>query len=468
MKKKREGSGTCTAMVCGVVGGSCDVSTTFCPRDTVCIDGICTIQTVGSKCDNDGYCYTSEEDLVCDSDSNTCIKRKGKGETCKGNVCEIGLFCATESMDMEAGICTPSPKKLGDKCTSYGGIYSCPDDLKCLLGVCGTVPNTTGADCDPLNYGCSGEYLYCSSETNKCTEYPKDGEPCYQNYYCNEGHYCTYNNEGSRVCKKYLGKGENCTEGKCADELYCKYYSYYNKTCLKQSSENESCKYDSECAEGLWCNYSYKVGSGVCVKPSGENEPCTSDYSCAEGLWCNYSYGAGSSVCVKALGENEPCKYNSNCAEGLYCKYSYGAASRICTKYPGEGEECYNRYKCAEGLYCNYSDVCVKLPGFGEKCDGYWYCAEGLVCGWTTNKEYTCWNKVGKEGEYCSVYNGVTCEEGLRCDTRRNVCFNGECVYDDDCKYTANTTTTNTIVHLIKPPLVLHFIFQRFWRQGVH
>ena len=42
----------------------------------------------------------------------------------------------------------------------------------CLSGVCKVYPNTTGADCDP-DVGCDGRYLYCSSETKKCTEYPK-------------------------------------------------------------------------------------------------------------------------------------------------------------------------------------------------------------------------------------------------------------------------------------------------------
>ena len=77
---KRFDSDTCVAAVCGIKGGSCNVDDTICPVGTMCIDGSCTTQTVGSSCDDYGDCYASEEDLTCDSDTDECVKRKGAGE----------------------------------------------------------------------------------------------------------------------------------------------------------------------------------------------------------------------------------------------------------------------------------------------------------------------------------------------------------------------------------------------------
>lgn len=249
---KRDDS--CEVIKCGKKGDSCN-DNTVCQAMTECRNDTCKLPTVGSECD---YVYGCHDDsLYCDSFSEKCEKYSKEGDYCD-------LLCPSKNSDLYCDIlnnkCVKATLKKGDSCT-YGSICKdsiCSASLGESDGKCVSVPNKAGADCS-LAVGCDiSKYLRCSSETNKCVEYPKEGEKCYYSS-CNKGLYCTDND----VCAALKGVNEDCDDDdECKDSLMCAKNGKCEKTIPGKGDY---------CDDSIECTIDYKCSNNVCVK---KDETC--------------------------------------------------------------------------------------------------------------------------------------------------------------------------------------------------
>lgn len=331
----------------------------------------------------------------------------------------------------------------------------CNDDLGCVYGKCGLY--VEGSPCSKYGY-CDNNYkdeknLRCNRTENKCHEYSGEGGACtYDGYECEYGLFCNAKDSTTPgVCVKNPTKaGDECgfKYTSCPGDLEC-----YKGVCTERpttvgaecdssklpcvgnnlicnSTDNkcaalpdigEECL-DSyfHCAGGLVCNYL----DNKCAAIPKENETCINGM-CSEGLICNST----DNKCAAIPKEGETC-INGRCAAGLYCN----SVSGKCANYPVAGEECLNSdIKCAAYHYCDSAtNKCVEYPGVGEECYEDSYCGPELVCARDYDTEKRICRNNGEKGCYCD--RDRPCNEGLLCNSWRNMCVEGECVYDEDCK----------------------------------
>lgn len=271
--QKREGE--CAALTCAKIGGACtdDVE---CQYPSKCHDGVCRMYSAGDACVYYEGCFN--DSLYCDYIYDVCREYNKLGDkcvySCKGVNDE--LYCNIPEGSSE-GTCKLAPQKIGDSCDGTAG---CPSGSYCNIpdemttGTCVALPAVVGADCSEI-YECdSGKWLYCSDDTLKCVEYPKENEECY-NYECNEGLYC---DGESNTCKALGDLYDPCeSDSDCKGDLRC---GQTNNLCSKEyPEEGEYCdNYDIYCSNDFMCL------DNVCVKKNGTcsdaEEDCKYTYKC--------------------------------------------------------------------------------------------------------------------------------------------------------------------------------------------
>lgn len=165
-------------------------------------------------------------------------------------------------------------------------------------------------------------------------------------------------------CKEGLACQEKLCFRSCKQQNDCAHYQYctYN-VCI-------DCLNNAECPSGFIC------GSMHCVKlPS-----CVTDKNCPEGYTCYYS------ACLRNCGE-----LGGDCSHGQVCLPSLNGSSRFCTI---KLSKCYDAYdkNCGDGEYCNATHgYCQEFPT----------CAKDADCPYQGRKYY-CVAKVCRPG--CSEY----------------------------------------------------------------
>lgn len=281
---------TCEIRTCSGEGGSCPDST-VCAGYSGCLNGTCIINKPGDYCDYE--CYGPS--LFCDV--NRCREYDKLGEVCDDNDDCVNenndLYCSEDGdLYRDIGICKSKNKKIGDECEyddnhycNYNYSY-CTATSESRKGICKALPSKLGEECDP-NLGITGcnfdMELYCSSETKKCVDLPKDGEECYYagyelgQYICHSGYYCTLDNK----CRKKKNRMEECDYWEdCHEYDYCLYNKVEKKNlCMNRTS-----------GLGGYCNYMEYGSEPECISPYVcENNKCVDlGYECIIDEDCNY------------------------------------------------------------------------------------------------------------------------------------------------------------------------------------
>ena len=255
----------CIAIECGKEGDKCTPKGTICQEGTNCRNGTCSQSIAGDPCSEDDDCYGL---FYCSDNDDKCVPYQKAGDVCYGECEDMydTLYCSSDTK----GVCRPKHKEIGDVC-DYNYERYCPSDVSyCTAtsssqtGVCKELPSKAGDSCD-TNYGCNKENdLYCSKDTNKCTQLPKDGESCY-NSKCSTGYYCNMN-----TCAKKKGLNEECTNGACDNELVCS-----EGKCRKRNP-----KRGEYCGTNVKCADKNDICEGnVCTDRKGR---CTYDNDCKQ------------------------------------------------------------------------------------------------------------------------------------------------------------------------------------------
>lgn len=184
------------------IGGDCSdleecEGAAYCKFGSSC-PGTCTAyETEGGPCSQDDD--VCAEGLVCDDETERCVRPAGPGDRCGGGVeapCGGGQFCAGEDEDNGmAGNCRVASEvftaKLGEDCDFFTGRL-CEKDLSCsivgfdettgdLQWMCEATVASGGACNASVPGTCpSGEYCDIPADDfqGTCRSVPADGEPC--------------------------------------------------------------------------------------------------------------------------------------------------------------------------------------------------------------------------------------------------------------------------------------------------
>jgi len=272
--------------------------------------------------------------------------------------------------------------------------------------------------------------------------------------------------------------GEECQgPWECKEGLRCADFGVAG-VCALRSRENGNCFSDSECADGLVCNFE----EGVCKKGALSGEPCayanaaspipgTETIRCADGLTCDPvalqcagGYCSAGSPCFDTLGDTDcpetyycvgnfvtqsscqqPGLVGSPCSKADDCSTNFcDPFNEVCSELLATGEDCFGNDECSSG-FC-FNALCqpsfgVGMPcasGFNEEClDGYCdntmampvctaYAAEGGPCPngseCDPDDDLFCVDAVCLRQPFP---NGTTCFDSVQCASR--ACFMGEC-----------------------------------------
>lgn len=248
-----------------------------CQEGLWCQEGKCAkphIEKPFTKCADPSVCG---QNLFCVATMRrACAARPKVGEPCFGEECPEGAYCHN-------GVCTLSPG-LGEPC---GDGVACAPGLACDMttSTCREIPGL-GQPCALGRYGpvVCGEGFACFQGV--CVPIPTAGEPCAQGPdgfpVCAEGLGCDFRNDGTSVCAKPKGLGDNCTnDSMCSEGLFC---DYNVSLCRERKKRGEACSYDAQCGENLTC-LAQQVGLGTTCEPvPGLGETCAD--RCQDGLVC--------------------------------------------------------------------------------------------------------------------------------------------------------------------------------------
>ncbi|RMH42384.1 MAG: hypothetical protein D6689_08385, partial [Deltaproteobacteria bacterium] len=106
---------------------------------------------------------------------------------------------------------------------------------------------------------------------------------------------------------------------------------------------------------------------GTCAARPDEGEPCEFDSDCQEGLRCDYDIDTSESLCTPRSRQRESCSSGSDCVAGLYC--AAGADGMTCAAQNADGAECMDDTECDHDRVG--ADSTTGTPGVcGLACDG--------------------------------------------------------------------------------------------------
>ncbi len=242
------------------------------------------------------------------------------------------------------------PLKIGQACESSEDCLTSSntiDDVECLKarrywafegGYC--IEKSKNAPCSDGTVAFdvqNNEYYLCALECS-------DVKPCER-----EGYYCT--NEVLGVCLPSCKKNSDCNEGSyCNDEERCE---------KLPSSIGGSCADDSECA-GDFTSCNTRFEGGYCT------EECTGeDSECPDGAKCvTYGNRRKTTSCLASCASDKDCRTD----EGYLCHPQFGSKSGVCYR------------KCMGDSDCNDENAVCNEDG---------YCASENWEGWPEEPEDT-------------------------------------------------------------------------------
>lgn len=376
-----------------------------CPEDcldsgNVCCDGV---EIDGGECCTDSDCSPGEE-----CSSYECVTSSGQGEKdANGQACDYDSECQS---DWCSYVCCEHGKPCCASDYNCQPDYQCGPDHYCIRR---TVNNKAAGGSCVYNTECQSgwcSYGVCCAYGKRCCLYSSEcgsGQTCGSGFYCVEPAASQYSNGHSCL------HGSDCSSGNCENDVCCA----YGKTC---------CSYDYECPSDYACSLDYFY----CVYTSeklGAGEHCSSDSDCEEGLWCNwlspYDLYDGIGACCEygkgccdnpsgdafTMGEGKTGKCNQD--------YTVEVTESAAEKYQN-GHSCDNDADCSSGNCKN--DVCCE---YGKTCCSYGYeCPAGYSC---SSGDYYCVYQTAKKTKWESCSVNDECETGL--------CSGGVCTcYDCD------------------------------------
>jgi hypothetical protein len=163
------------------------------------------------------------------------------------------------------------------------------------------------------------------------------------------------------TCFGYADAGEACTwlgtpqVPPCAPGLWCDSQLDVGH-CLALGATGAACFANTDCQKGLKCGPSSDAGFGMgrCTSPLPLGATCgtqtTSD--CATGLFCDYTGSTG--TCAALPTQGQPCvSFSSGCAAGLLCTSTDGG-STVCMKLSCLGQT------CGDGMNACGAGVCAQ------------------------------------------------------------------------------------------------------------
>ncbi|MGB9599552.1 MAG: Dickkopf N-terminal cysteine-rich domain-containing protein [Myxococcota bacterium] len=302
------------------IGEPCEAS--ICAAGLRCDDGICRVPgTDGTLCDRDSQCV---DPLLCIS--GRCVNPPSEEPSIKctdPSTCPKGTYCLATTQRT----CRPK-SNVGEQCAAD----DCVDEAYCHEHLCVLRPEA-GSPCGD-GYECAIN-LACDPSNGICAPQPGPGEPCaigkYGPVVCSSGLYCR-----DGVCQPPPGEGEPCAIGEdgmpvCMDGLGCAFLDSGSSICTAQVEKGSFCTNDSNCKEGLFCDFS----TSTCTPFYETGQRCYYDNECGPLSACVQSSAGLDHICRDIPQKDELC--NGRCAEGLVCRpvATYGiCAPSVCTAIP--------------------------------------------------------------------------------------------------------------------------------------
>ena len=325
-----------------------------------CIPGVAE----GTACFADYQCPT---DLVCDWESQRCIRGAGPGEACSYRDpenptpdtellrCAEGLACDPVSSTCAGTECAPGASCNEDE--------QCPEGLFCVAGRCGPL-GAVGDDCWN-DEDC--DESYCDWNTNTCAPAGANGSECDDHRECTSG-YCAYDsNAGVYACAASVAPGQECpdyNDDQCAGG-WCD-TSVAPPVCVAVGGAGASCTSTNQCNTDadLVCS------DGSCKKvPFANGEPCTADSQCVSDICFELS-------CVAGGAAGDDCDVTGTlapCATGFFCMLEPDAEMGTCKALGGAGAPCTSGLECWGNCTVRYGhQICSaggEQPGTAY-CDG--------------------------------------------------------------------------------------------------
>ncbi|WP_224372187.1 hypothetical protein [Hyalangium versicolor] len=224
-----------------------------------------TCQPLSGEGPNDSPRHCAEGLLPIEG---SCHKPLEQDQPCahyRYEVCAQDLYCAQDT-----GVCQ-QPASKGAPCDEEN--RRCAWNLLCVNGTC-KAPGRKGEACTPPSPTASGapcqSELFCDaapSEPGRCRELLAEDAGCRDSTECRQGLYCESSSPDSSggTCKRYAGKGEDCSHRACDPLLYC---SESSGTCKPQGHPGESCV-----AEPRACLFELTCTQGLCGGPDSATCP---------------------------------------------------------------------------------------------------------------------------------------------------------------------------------------------------
>jgi hypothetical protein len=240
------------------------------------------------------------------------------------------------------------------------------------------------------------------------------------------------------VCNRFLSPNtqlraacydgvDQCTDGACRG-VVCP------RTCQPLGVALDVCRFDDDCASGLYCRPSATTpGTGQCAAPGSGADSCDVNTRCATGFTCLQ----GSCQLLPVSGTS--C-LSGRCDESSYCVEALDGG--VCVARKSAGATCSDSTQCGATLVCaSAGGLCVPkvVKSAGTACDVLQQCGTGLTCvGATTSHTGLC-QSPADAGAGCAVStdcrNELACRRtdgGSQCGPRGST--GDECATSRDCR----------------------------------
>lgn len=352
-----------------------------CPKNTVCLDGVCTERNFNNT-GTGGLCQSCSTAYDCAEPDARCVRLYFERTPAGG------------------------PKVCATDCETSA---DCPWDFECI-----DEPNTPAVCVPREEFG---------STDRVCPDEPStsDDVECFSSDNCAPGESCVANEciapDGECTRDADCGQGAVCRNFQCVD-----------------SSEPECVNGENDCASDQICvdgQCEERSSSGMCT----ENEDCRGDAVCVDGDCLSRCQDrsdckTSSEICRQGLCKPIECRFNSDCQGGEVCVdatcqtscqgdgdcesgYVCDRAGNFCKRDPNV--ECRSDAECLSGEACQQGE-CTTICSCNQEC------ASGEVC----NKEATSDSNTGLCREQDQSARDPACSTDCQCPSGQT-CQNGTC-----------------------------------------
>ena len=172
------------------------------------------------------------------------------------------------------------------------------------------------------------------------------------------------------ACQQASGGFNSCTPDAFCDQA--------TNICTALEPAGASCISDSECGDGLKCNFAATQSTSTCTAVPHLGESCATIAICGdEGTYCD----SQTHLCTAVKFVGAPCA-TGGCASPLRCD----PQTLLCATYPVTGASCVDEGRCNDfGTYCNQAEICALPKPNGAACNSGLDCASQM-CDFTMMK----------------------------------------------------------------------------------